>query len=1800
LGFIGYREAWVCGATSFNLTWDSGYFCIAFYPYAVRIITYPLSASRHLNAILLIQCLILVSCPTLNVNAFFETELHSCTQSTKYFLFSNHPGAQVLMAFQCMFMTLKQFFSLRSHFCHGVLVAFIVIISALSSLASATNLPTQISFQNILENNDIALGEVSAIFQDSEGYLWFGGENALLRYDGYEAREIRPDTTDVAPYEKTAVKFVTDIIEDSHRNLWIATRDGLFQFNPYQEKLVKIKDDDNQTIKISISNIRQVIELSSGEILAGSVSGLFVVDSISQRYSVIVPDVTKKNWLQSSRVNTALIDGNNIWLGTEAGLEKVDWQTKTFSLYKPYAEKPDLVPDNRVMDIVADGQGKFWLATSNGLVHFDPQTQQAIRYRNDPKNPFSIGSNDLWRLLLDSQGTLWVASDGGGVSVFNKENNRFINHKFEAGRIGSIGSNQIRTVFEDKVGDIWVGTYPVGINFFDRSSAPIITYTNDSSNRNSLSHNVVLSVAEDKKGNLWIGTDGGGLNYLNRDTGEFTHFKSDPNDVSTISGNAVLATYIDSTGLIWNGTWGGGISSYNPTKKIFTRYPFTMQRENAERIRTSAALNNSYIWDIREDKNKDIWITTHFGGISKYNRKTKLFTHYMHVENDPESLTGNLVWSTFEDSQGNFWVGANSGLNLMNREKGTFTHYVKDPNDPTSLSNSSVLVIFEDSKQRLWLGTDAGLNLFNSAMQSFTVYNKKNGLTDDTIRNILEDSEGNLWLSTNNGFSSFNPESKEIKNYTRLNGRLIGGFATKGGIISNRGEIILGGINGLRIFNKHDLVENKNIPPVVLTNFKIFSDSVDVHGADGILKNGINYTDAIELDYKKIMFEVGFSALNFRDSTKNKYAYKLEGFDKDWLDASNQRVAKYTNLNPGKYIFKVKGSNNDGIWNDVGKSITIIQLPPPWKTWWAYTLYVLAVTCILLYYVRGQQIKIARERAINSQLRYIDKLKDNFLANTSHELRTPLHGIIGLSTSLMEGAAGEISKDMKDNLQMIATSGKRLANLVNEILDFSRLKNKIVKIQQKPLNLRHVVDTVTTMSRPLLENKEIDLTNTVDELLPAIYADEDRLQQILFNLIGNAIKFTESGSIIISAEYNDNKICVHIKDTGIGIEPDMFTKIFESFEQVESHYDRKYGGTGLGLAVTRQLVELHGGEISVQSVIGQGSTFSFCMPSTDQPTLQENINTELITSLKFTGSTDNYESPKSTNESLTQFEDIEITSQKYRSANKIENAQFRILIVDDEPINRQVLNNQLGLQGYQIEEAASGTEALDMLNTRGSYDLILLDVMMPRMSGYEVCSRIRKKFTMHELPVIFLTAKNLISDLVDGFDVGANDFLTKPIAKGELLSRVKTHLQLLDINKNLEDKIRTRTHQVDAANRVLKTLDGIVATINQEVVFEKLLEVLLHEAQHLFPATERAIYWGFNESLDAFQPLVAEGYPIAELQKLKVNKELTLVRIYQESKQLDHDIFLLKPGATTSGSLELMPPIAPQAELILTIQDGPIIIGFLSLINVKSSSAFDNIDLQTLPRFHAHAKSAILKAQLMQELKLKNETLENLSLTDQLTGLRNRHYLVKFLDSDIALALRSHCGQPALARLPEDSNLLFFMLDIDFFKTVNDEHGHSAGDQILVNMKAILETIFRNSDFLIRWGGEEFLIISRFSNRSAAPVVAERLRLAVENFEFTLNSGLVIKKTCSIGFASFPFLVSDPLALGWMQVVDIADMCLYAAKKSQRNCWVGIESNPAQEKGMTYHTILTQPERLIEENKLQLHTSIPSDKLIKW
>lgn len=882
---------------------------------------------------------------------------------------------------------------------HYLKILLLLVVYFFSS-AVYSQPPQNIHFQNILDQKDISLGDGGALLQDSQGFMWLGGSNALIRFDGYEFRQfdVEENTSSIA--EKVSIKFIQDLFEDSHKNLWIASQYGVYIYNPATEKVTQLKDDESQPLKITTSAFLRIRELPSGEIIACSFQGLFIIDPISLHYTTITHGKNKNQGPHSQRVNTAHIDkDNNLWLGTQAGLELVDWKSKTFQLITLDETNPELAANNRVADIIADTDHWLWLATSNGLVRYNTQTQERVHYQHNPNDPYSLAANDVWKLMIDSKNTLWIATDGGGISIYDKERNRFLNHQHKVGKLGTINSNQVRTIIEDRSGDIWTGNYPVGVNYFDRSTEAITTHTHDADDPNSLSHNAVLSIEQDPDGNLWLGTDGGGLNFFNRAKKTFTHFQHSPEKLDSINGNSVLDVYRDASGLIWTGTWGGGVAYYDSKTQTFTRLPFDMRRSTNKRTTRSRKLNSAHAWSIREDANHDLWISTFTGGLSKYDRKTQLFTHYTHVEDDPTSLSAHLAWLTLEDSRGNFWVGTNNGLNLMNKEEETFTHYLSDPKDPHSLSNPSVITLFEDNKGRLWAGTDAGLNLFNYETKKFTRFGKKDGFLDDTIRSIAQDDKGILWIGTNNGFSAFDAEKMTVKNYNRIGGTLMGGFKTGASLFSAKGELIMGGNDGLRIFQPSALRENKTPPPIAFTDLKIFADSVAIGATDGTLKESINHSNHITLDYKKSMFTLAFSALNFRDTEKNIYSFRLEGFDDDWLHAGNLRQAKYTNLDAGSYQFHVRASNNDGIWNEEGRSIQITVLPPPWKTWWAYAIYTTLVIGLLLLFVRNQRQKVQAARNISRELEHKVAERTAELQNKNAELESAYAQLEAISLS---------------------------------------------------------------------------------------------------------------------------------------------------------------------------------------------------------------------------------------------------------------------------------------------------------------------------------------------------------------------------------------------------------------------------------------------------------------------------------------------------------------------------------------------------------------------------------------------------------------------------------------------------------------------------------------------------------------------------------------------------------------------------------------------------------------------------------
>jgi len=506
-----------------------------------------------------------------------------------------------------------------------------------------------------------------------------------------------------------------------------------------------------------------------------------------------------------------------------------------------------------------------------------------------------------------------------------------------------------------------------------------------------------------------------------------------------------------------------------------------------------------------------------------------------------------------------------------------------------------------------------------------------------------------------------------------------------------------------------------------------------------------------------------------------------------YSDISQNKIFKNSNtLPPGKYIFKVKAANNDGVWNEKGTSFSFIKSPHYYQTIWFY-LFVL-LTVLFLYGFRIKKIKkrqIKLEK-LNKKLQDLDNIKDQFLANTSHELKTPLNGIIGIAESLVNGVAGNLNTDAKYNLNTIIHSGKRLNSLINDILDASRLRNKTITIDKKAVSMKFLTDAAINLLYPLCRGKNLKIKNLISDTLIAAYGDENRLAQVMFNLIGNAVKFTEKGSITISGEKTGDFVQITVTDTGAGIPKDKHKEIFKSFEQVDASTERQYGGTGLGLSITKQLVELHQGTIDIESEIGKGSKFIFKIPSTDEKPVNCENNEEIISKIQ---------DESAIYENLTPDSTIAIDEIP------------TILIVDDEPINQQVLKNNLSTNEYKIIQAYSGDEALEQI-ANNKPDLMLLDVMMPGMSGYEVSKKVRKKYSAADLPIIMVTAKNQVTDLVEGFNSGINDYLPKPFSTKELIARINTHIKLsisiVDKKELLENTISEHMKEIHEMKQVIE------------------------------------------------------------------------------------------------------------------------------------------------------------------------------------------------------------------------------------------------------------------------------------------------------------------------------------------------------------------------------------------------------------
>jgi PAS domain S-box-containing protein len=845
--------------------------------------------------------------------------------------------------------------SLRYFMLSGMLLCF---------FPYATEAQTQdIRFKHLTTNDGLSNSWVHTILQDKYGFIWIGTDDGLNRYDGYDFRVYKNNFRDKYSISSSNVMAM---LEDSRGELWIGTRQGLDLYDRKNERFIRYP-------QFSSKEILSVIEDRERNLWIGTTINLYRLDLKNDSVYVYTGNIITHNKanISSGGQRAIFIDSrNNVWIGSSYGLHLYDKEKDSFINYYHDDKNPNSLCHDNIHSILEDKAGRLWIGTLIGLdlltnAHERPQKGIFIHHYNTIRDDKSISQGSVLSLLEDKKHNLWIGIENGGLDLLDLNAykigvNSFAHYKNNPSRVSSLSNNSIYSLFQDNQGSIWVGTFGDGINLINPESDKFIHYMVIPGVKNSLCNNSVNAFSEEND-YLWIGT-GGGLDRYNKRDDTFKHYVHDPLNKKSIGSDAVWAICKDKRGNLWVGTWGGGLNRFDYKTETFEHY------YNDPKDTNSIGSNNMF--SIFEDNRENLWIGTMGGGLNMFDRKKKTFIRY---NQSNSGIYTNFVQVIIETKNGDLWLANGSSFCRFDIKTKIFENFIHSENDSTSLSSNKVISIFGDSKGNLWMGTDAGLNLFHESTKNFTCYRIENGLPDNSINSIIEDVRGNLWIGTNKGLSKFInavnlPAKPEFKNYTYGDGLQGNGFGRRSCYKGADGMMYFGGTNGFNIFDPNKITDNTYVPPVVISDFQIFNKPA-LLGDKGLRKD-IGSTEALVLSYTQSVFSFDFAALNYISSSKNQYAYKMEGFDNDWNYVGTKRTVTYTNLDPGKYIFKVKGSNNDGVWNEEGVSLPITITPPYWKTLW-FRLILLAIFMGIIYWVykwRKQLIELATQRRIDVAL----------------------------------------------------------------------------------------------------------------------------------------------------------------------------------------------------------------------------------------------------------------------------------------------------------------------------------------------------------------------------------------------------------------------------------------------------------------------------------------------------------------------------------------------------------------------------------------------------------------------------------------------------------------------------------------------------------------------------------------------------------------------------------------------------------------------------------------------------------------
>ena len=1200
----------------------------------------------------------------------------------------------------------------------------------------------EVRFQHLNVNNGLSQNSITAMIQDSQGFIWFGTEYGLNKYDGYKVETFVPQGGKTGTI---AGNQVWSLLEDSKGRIWVGTNEGIniFDKNKYSFQQLKAETEEGEKLKGSVGYI---LEDENGEFWFGTFThGLYKFDE--HQNTLIHYNVTQVDQQESKisyRIWDIFIDKNQIlWASTwDKGLIRLNTRDGSFKFLNGINSN---LKSDHLGNIVTRSDSTVWIGTRNGVQILNLFTGEISQTANEGLNSISFAHD----ILRDGKGRLWVGSYGRGLFVYDKELNALDHFHQQEENPHSLSINLVMDLMEDRSGCIWAGTWTGGANKYCPGAVKFECCHQQYDIEN------VFAIEGDER-YLLLGTLGDGAYLIDKKTRVVEKIRNDSKTSNDIVDELVIAIEKSNDDEYWFGYQGSGFSRLNLRSREFEFYT----SENS-------GLNYDVVTSILTTDKNNIWLGTSGGGVNLFNPEENTF-RYFTTQSTP-SISSNSISTLMKDSHDNIWIGTqDGGVNILEASLEKVTQYRSFPDSSNTLSSNNIWDIWEDRDGIIWVATSFGLNSLNPETGEIDRFTEADGLGHNWVYSILGDKSGRLWLSTNGGLTVFDLAENTFRNFDVQDGLQGNEFNANAKFMGKDGRMLFGGINGFNAFYPNGISVNTREPQIVFTGLEILNKPVPISEEKSdtfAIPKHISQLEELVLTHKQQVFSLEFAALHYVNPQKNRYQYKLEGFDDNWIEANQRHYVTYTNLDPGNYTFRVRGSNNDGFWSSKEATLPIKVLHPPWKTWWAYLLYsglifgglFLTIRTILVRQRLKNDLKIEQVELQKAQ--ELDQIKSRFFESISHEFRTPLTLITAPIKKLIKKEGKD--EEEKNTLRLVQRNAGRLLDLINQLLELSKLEAGKLNLNVTKADINGFLRMIAASFQSLSDNRQITFIPHISGEEHLIYFDKEKIEQIVTNLLSNAFKFTSSGGKVgFEVSSTDQYLQIVVSDDGKGISKDELKHIFERFYQIQSTGGRSSGGSGIGLALVKELTELHHGTISVESKKRTNTTFTIKIPVQESAYSPEEIDAEKHTVPKITQSVSTT-TPRA-------------TADQPDEENKDEPL---VLVVEDNKDLREYIGSTLS-ELYEVERAKNGFEGLEKAALIP--DLILTDLMMPEMDGLKMLRRLKSDPKTNHIPLIMLTAKADRESRLKGLDIGADHYVNKPFDMEELLIRVHSLIKQRD------------------------------------------------------------------------------------------------------------------------------------------------------------------------------------------------------------------------------------------------------------------------------------------------------------------------------------------------------------------------------------------------------------------------------------